>query len=124
MPTLQIDELFIHDAEDHSNFIKLRWTESSGDDSGEQSAAVYAAGNSRIIESEGAIKTRAWSVRALTPSQVEEVRDFLKQFVMVRDSRGFLGWGSFASIPFDNWRNPRRQNITLELTSVTFDEEV
>lgn len=124
MPIMEIRELFIHDGINHDDYRKFRWAEGEGSDTGEQQSDIYGAGNVRTLETLGAITTLRWTIRGVTLEDWLWLREHRGRFSLVRDSRGIREYGSYSSIPWKHWPNPRIMDIDLQFTAVTFDETV
>jgi hypothetical protein len=122
MPILTINELFIHNGTNLDEFKIFRWSGSDGSDTGEQSTLLSASGQAISIDSPGAITIYKWTLRGITLPDLEWLRRFRAEFVLVRDGRGVREFGSYSVTSWTHWRNPRIVNIDIDFTAVGFDE--
>lgn len=97
----------------------------------EGSFRTYGNGNTRLILGTAQTRTQTFALRALTPDQVQTVRDLVGHTVVYRDTYGRRIFGAFLGIAVSDIPhsgkpedNTLLTDVGLVIQSVTYDEAV
>ena len=125
MASVTLNELWIHDADDLSDYVRVRVSELSAPQEQAGEVREYAGGRRRIIRR----KTRRREVSVELSNVDREVLprldDWAGRLLMLRDPRGRVMWGSFFSFSVEETRGLRdRVTVGFTFHQVFHDQEV
>ena len=97
------------------------WTEQTEQDG---SVRVMANGRRRVVTRRGDSRQIGWTMPLLTKAEVETVKAWAGQIVMIRDSKGRKEYGVYFGVSVADYKDRPAHAVTFALQSVSFSEVV
>lgn len=124
MAVVALEQLWVHDAEDPSDY--LRFYTSDRSDSSEIPGEVrrYAAGRLRTITRVGEAQNIGATLRLVSDTDLEQLKTWLGALLLVRDHRGRLMFGTYFKLAVVDYEDRSGYDVTVTFQQVTRSIEV
>lgn len=83
---------------------------------------AFAGGRYRSIGVEGLLGTQTFMLRDVTDADIETLKTWIGQTVLVRDNRGRRMFGTYYEVGFSDRMSPGLYDVTLNVTEVSYQE--
>lgn len=125
MASVDLTGLWLHDANDPSVYVQARLHGFDEDDATDAEVREYAGGRERIIAGEAETQSYSVTLNFLPRTDLEQLRAWKGQELMLRDSAGRLTYGTFTALKVGEYRHDRSLvSVQLQFKSITFDDTV
>ena len=124
MVTVTLNEVWIHDADDHADDVRLRWADLTVEPSRHAEVRTYAGGRQRIVTGPARPRSGTVTFPLVDRSSLDKLEDWCGRKVMIRDSRGRVLFGMFPSFQISERRTDHRPIVTLSFREVSGTVEV
>ena len=98
MAAITLLDVFLHSADDLSDFLALANCSSLEEDSGGPSdVRLYASGRTRRTRMRGVVTTVAMTLERCTRAEVDQLRAWQDHYLLLRDPRGRVLYGAYSA---------------------------
>ena len=123
MVAVSLDRVYVHLADDLSQYVAVNALVSEVP-SVQGSVRQRAGGNFQAVTRTGRGTTLAVDISLANRTQIDTLRSWTGQRVMIRDPRGRKHWGLFFSADIPEIPAVDRADVRLTLSAVTHSEAV
>lgn len=124
MATVTLDQLWIHDADDLSSYVRLRYVDEQVDPSRNVDVRAYTAGRLRAVTRPAVRRQATWQVGLLSKADRDTLEGWIGQTVMVRSPSGEKFFGVMDGLPSEHVRKRGDWDAKVTVRLVTASEEV
>ena len=124
MASVDLTELWVHDATDLDDFRRFESLGESVTPSRRVEVREYAGGRTRAITGPARPVIGDWDVSLFDGEDLDWLESVLGALVLVRSPSGRNIWGVVADIPHIHVRKGQHFEGTITVQQVTFDESV
>ena len=125
MVTVELDELWLHDADNHADFVRSRSTTMDVSEARVGEVRTYAGGRRRLITEPSTSRTATVTAANIDRTVADQIVDRRGTVQLVRDGRGRVLFGSFLEVSLEE--TPGRKDlvsVSLTIHEVTDTIEV
>ena len=122
MPTLTLDRTFVN-LVSTGDYVAA-YTGRGRSRSYRQDGGVegFAGGRQRSISVEGLAGSQTFMLRDVTDDDIETLKDWVGETVLVRDNRGRRMFGAYFNVEYADRMTPGLYDVTLVVNEVSYEE--
>lgn len=83
---------------------------------------AFAGGRFRSISVEGLLGTQTFTMRDVTDADIETLKSWIGETVLVRDNRGRRMFGTYYEVGYSDRMSPGLYDVALNVTEVSYQE--
>jgi hypothetical protein len=117
--SVELNELWIHDAADLSNYRTLYTSDRSDDTAQSGEVRAYASGRLRVVTRNVQTRTFARTLRRVVPDDLAQLEAWLGVEVMVRDHMSRLDYAVFFNLGVSDWKDRTAFDVAVTFQMVT-----
>ena len=129
MAAVNLSEVWIHDADNHPDFVRLIHGDLHVGSARHVERRIYAGGRVRMISTPNRTRVVSFLAAAITRPQLDKLDGWLGRLLMIRtphggeDDVGEVLWGFISDLPSD-LRGAGFHSVPIEFQATTFSIEV